>query len=73
MLIEGSPEAEGRSSIMRTLNRDPYDVWTRDSLASATGLSSGLTAQVLSELVAHGMVRRLPGPDEEYTVAGADY
>ena len=31
MVIEGSPEAEGRSSIMRMLNRDPFDVWTRDS------------------------------------------
>ena len=73
MLIEGGPEAEGRSSIMRVLNRDPYDVWTRDSLASATGLSSGLAARVLTDLVAGGLVRRLAGPDEEYTVAGADY
>ncbi len=73
MLIEEGPEAEGRSSIIRVLNRDPYDVWTRDSLASATGLSSGLAARVLADLVAGGLVRRLAGPDEEYTVAGADY
>jgi DNA-binding MarR family transcriptional regulator len=73
MVIEGSLEAEARSSIVRTLNRDPYDVWTRDSLAGATGLSSGLAARVLADLVAVGMVRRLPGPDEEFTVAGGDY
>jgi DNA-binding MarR family transcriptional regulator len=73
MLVEESPEADGRRSIMRTLNRDPYDVWTRDSLARATGLSSGLAGRVLADLVGSGMVRRLPGPDEEYTAAGADY
>lgn len=72
MLVQGSPEAEGRRSILRTLNRDPYDVWTRDSLATATAVSSGLAARVLADLVASGMVRRLPGPDEEYTVAGED-
>ena len=73
MLVQGSPEAEGRRSIIRMLNRDPYDVWTRDSLAGATGISSGLAARVLADLVSSGMVRRLAGPDEEYTVAGADY
>jgi hypothetical protein len=72
MLVQGSPEAEGRRSILRTLNRDPFDVWTRDSLASATAVSSGLAATVLADLVNSGLVRRLPGSDEEYTVAGGD-
>ena len=70
---QGRPEAEARRSIIRTLNRDPYDVWTRDSLARATGISSGLAARVLADLVRSGMVHRLAGPDGEYTVAGADY
>ena len=72
MLVQGSSEAEGRRAILRKLNRDPYDVWTRDSLARATGISSGLAARVLTDLVNTGLVRRLSGPDEEYSVAGED-
>ena len=68
-----SPEIDARRSIVRTLNRDPYDVWTRESLASAIGQSPGLTGRVLAELVGAGVVRRLPGPDEEYSAAGGGY
>jgi predicted Rossmann fold nucleotide-binding protein DprA/Smf involved in DNA uptake len=66
-------EAEPRKALMRALQRDPYDVWTPQSLAGAVGLSLGQTLKVLAELVAAGLVLRLPGPDEEYTIAGADY
>jgi hypothetical protein len=66
-------EAEARRMIVRTLNRDPYDVWTRDSLARALGLPTGLAGRVLSQLVSAGMVRRLAGAEDEYTVAGPDY
>lgn len=66
-------EADARRLIVRTLNRDPYDVWTRDSLARTLGISSGLTGKVLTQLVSAGMVRRLAGTNDEYTVAGADY
>lgn len=63
-------EAGTRRAIVRALNRDPYDVWTRDSLARALGVSSGLTGKILGQLASAGMVHRLEGGDEEYTVAG---
>ena len=65
-------EDEARRAIVRALNRDPYDVWTRDSLARTLGVSSGLTGKILVQLAGAGMVHRLVGPDEEYTVAGDD-
>lgn len=63
-------EADARRAIVRTLNRDPYDVWTRDSLARSLGVSSGLAGKILVQLASAGMVHRLEGLDEEYTVAG---
>ncbi len=68
-------EAEARRAIVRTLNRHPYDVWTRDSLARSLGVPTGLAGRILTQLASAGMVRRLPadGSDEEYTVAGDDY
>ncbi|HYJ49837.1 MAG TPA: hypothetical protein VEX12_07960 [Microbacterium sp.] len=63
-------ETDARRSIMRTLNHDPFDVWTRDELARTLGLSSSLTGRVLGDLLARGLVRRLPGTDGEFTVAG---
>ena len=66
-------EADARRLIVRTLNREPYDVWSRDSLARALGISSGLAGKVLAQLASAGMVRRLAGAEDEYTVAGADY
>lgn len=66
-------EADARRAIVRTLNRYPYDVWTRDSLARSLGVSSSLAARVLGQLASAGMVHRLNGTDgldEEYTVAG---
>jgi hypothetical protein len=70
-------EADARRTIVRVLNRDPYDVWTRDSLARSVGVSSGLAGKILGQLASAGMVHRLSGLDglgEEYTVAGdADY
>jgi DprA winged helix domain len=64
---------DARRMIVRRLNRDPYDVWTRDSLARTIGLPTGVTARVLAELVSGGMVRRVPGADEEFSVVGDDY
>jgi AraC-like DNA-binding protein len=61
-------ETDARRAIMRTLNRDPFDVWTRDELARTLGLSSSLTGRVLGDLLATGLVRRLPGTDGEFTV-----
>ena len=63
-------ETDARRAIMRTLNRDPFDVWTRDELARTLGLSSSLTGRVLGDLLARGLVRRLPGTDGEFTAAG---
>lgn len=66
-------EADARRTIVRALNRDPYDVWTRDSLAGSLGVSPGLTGKILLQLASAGMVHRLRGHDgfdEEYTVAG---
>jgi DNA-binding IscR family transcriptional regulator len=65
-------EADARRLIVRALNNDPYDVWTRDSLARSVGVSPGLTGKVLAQLASTGMVRRLEGADDEYTVAGTD-
>jgi hypothetical protein len=73
MLDHAAPEPDPRRTLMQALQRDPYDVWTPQSLARAVGLSLGQTVKGLAELVAAGLVLRLPGPDEEYTVAGADY
>ena len=64
------PEADARRAIVRLLNRDPFDVWTRDSLARSVGLSVGLTGKILVQLTGAGIVHRLEGPDEEYTVIG---
>jgi hypothetical protein len=66
-------EADARRAIVRTLNRDPYDVWTPDSLARSVGISAGLTGTILVRLARAGMVHRLEGSDEEYTVAGDGY
>jgi DNA-binding IscR family transcriptional regulator len=65
-------EDETRRAIVRALNRAPYDVWTRDSLARSLGVSSGLTGRILTQLAGAGMVHLLPGSDDEYTVAGDD-
>jgi DprA winged helix domain len=73
--IDQDIEADARRAIVRTLNRHPYDVWTRDNLARSLGVPTGLAGRILTQLASAGMVRRLPadGPDEEYTVAGEDY
>lgn len=65
-------EDDARRSIVRALNRHPYDIWTRDSLARSLGVSSGLTGKILMQLAHAGMVRRLDGPDEEFTVVADD-
>ena len=72
--LERGHDEEGedaRRAIVRTLNRDPYDVWTRDSLARSLGVSSSLTGRILAQLTASGMVHRLDddtGADVGYTV-----
>lgn len=64
-------EVDARRAIVRTLNRDPYDVWTRDSLARALCVSTSLTERILAQLAASGMVHRLDDDadaDVGYTV-----
>jgi DNA-binding MarR family transcriptional regulator len=68
--VHQSAEQDVRRTIVRALNRDPFDIWTPESLASSLGLSSGLTAKLLAELSGAGMIRRLEGADDEYTAAG---
>jgi ribosomal protein S25 len=68
-----SPEAYARQTIAHALRRAPYDVWTREALASRFGISLALTTKVLAELVRVGVAQRLDGPDEEYAAVGADY
>jgi DNA-binding IscR family transcriptional regulator len=65
-------EADARRMIVRALNRDPFDVWTRDSLARSLGVSSWLTAKILAELASAGMVHRVDATGDGYTVAGDD-
>jgi DNA-binding MarR family transcriptional regulator len=69
---DDTAEADARRAITRTLNRDPFDVWTRDELARTLGLSSSVTGRVLGDLLGNGLVRRLPGTDGEFTAAGTD-
>jgi DNA-binding MarR family transcriptional regulator len=66
-------DLDARRSLIRTMNRNPYDVWTLESLARATGLSTGAASRALRELVGAGLVRQLAGPDDEYTIAGSPY
>ena len=67
-------EADARRAIVRILNRDPYDVWTRDSLARSLGVPASLTERILTQLTSAGMVQRLESSDEiEYTVAADLY
>ncbi|MGZ8583705.1 MAG: hypothetical protein ACXWX4_11730 [Actinomycetota bacterium] len=67
-------EADARRAIVRTLNRDPYGVWTRDSLARSLGVSASLTERILLQLASSGMVHRLDDTDEvEYTVGVESY
>jgi DNA-binding MarR family transcriptional regulator len=68
-----TPETYARQTILHALRRNPYDVWTKEALASRFGIAVSLTGRVLAELVGAGLVRRLDGPDDEYTAAGAGY
>ena len=47
-------EADARRAIVRALNRDPYDVWTRDGLARSLGVPAGLAERILSQLDERG-------------------
>ena len=67
-----SPEVYARRTITHALRRSPYEVWTREALASRFGISQALTARILTELVGAGVVERLEGPDEEYALAGSE-
>lgn len=66
-------EADARRAIVRALHRDPYDVWTRDSLARSLGVPASLTERILVQLTSSGLVQRLdddaPGGSVGYTVA----
>ncbi|MEZ0234265.1 MAG: hypothetical protein ACAH81_04860 [Actinomycetota bacterium] len=67
-------EADARRAIVRTLNRDPFGVWTRDGLARSLGVPASLAERVLSQLTSSGMVRRFDESGEvEYTVGGDAY
>lgn len=67
-------EADARRAIVRLLNREPYDVWTRDTLARSLGVPASLTERILTQLAKSGMVQRLDGSNEiEYTVATDAY
>jgi hypothetical protein len=66
-----TPGSAARQLVLGALNRDPFDVWTRDALASRLAIPSSVVGRVLAELVGAGLIRRLEGPDEEYTAAGA--
>jgi DNA-binding IscR family transcriptional regulator len=68
-----SPETHARTTILHALSRNHEDVWTRDSLAQRFGIGSALAGRILAELTGAGLIRRLPGPDDEYTAAGAGY
>jgi hypothetical protein len=65
-----TPESYARQTILHALRRSPYDVWTKEALASRFGIAASLTGRVLAELVGAALVRRLEGPDDEYTAAG---
>ena len=69
MQIDDDDEHHARRAIVRALNRDPYDVWTSGSLASAVGASPALTGTILQQLASAGMVHRL-GDDDGFTVMG---
>ncbi len=62
-----SPEAYARQTILHALRRHPSDVWTTQALASRFGIAASLTARVLADLVASGLIYRLDGPDDEFT------
>ena len=68
-----TPETYARQTILHALRRSPHDVWTKEALASRFGIAVPLAGRVLAELVGAGLVRRLDGPDDEYTAAGAGY
>jgi DNA-binding IscR family transcriptional regulator len=67
-----SPESHARMMIVHAFTRGRGAVWTPESLASSFGISMPMVVRVLAELRASGIVQRLPGPDEEYSTAGAD-
>jgi DNA-binding IscR family transcriptional regulator len=67
-----SPEAHARMTIVHAFTRGRGDVWTPESLASSFGISKPMVIRVLAELQAAGIVRRLPGPDEEFSAAGSE-
>jgi DNA-binding IclR family transcriptional regulator len=72
--VHDEEEADARRTIVRILNRAPYDVWTRDSLARSVGVPASLTERILIQLTRSGIVQRLDDSDEiEYTVATDAY
>jgi DNA-binding IscR family transcriptional regulator len=72
--VHDEEEADARRAIVRILNRAPYDVWTRDSLARSVGVPASLTERILIQLTRSGIVQRLDDSDEiEYTVATDAY
>jgi hypothetical protein len=67
-------EADARRAIVRILNRDPYDVWTRDSLARSIGMPASLIDRILGQLASAGIVHRTGSDaDAEYSVAAEPY
>jgi hypothetical protein len=68
-----TPETYARRTILHALRRSPYDVWTKEALASRFGIATSLAGRILAELVGAGLARRLEGADDEYTASGAGY
>ncbi len=68
-----TPEEHARRVILYALNRSTRDVWTRGELATHHGISTATAGRVLAELTGAGLIRRLPGEDDEYTAVGAGY
>ncbi|MEP7060588.1 MAG: helix-turn-helix domain-containing protein [Actinomycetota bacterium] len=68
-----SPEAQARMTILHALSGNDEATWTREHLAQRFGIGSALAGRILAELTGAGLIRRLPGPDDEYTAAGAGY
>lgn len=59
-------ESFARRTVAHAFERNPGHVWTREGLANWYSLPLGLVDEVIGELVAAGLVRRTPGPQEGY-------
>ncbi|HEV8564096.1 MAG TPA: hypothetical protein VGR41_04230 [Actinomycetota bacterium] len=61
---DAHPRLLARRTVVHAFERNPGQVWTRESLANWYSLPLGLVDEVVADLVAARLVRRVPGPDE---------